>query len=255
MSIIKMIPEIFEIYAAYSGESILLALYFVSMVYMALNTVNRSTRTVLLYGSTVFTCLVFFPVVYFLYTNYVDKDTYWRLFWILPVTICLAFSGTKLINEHRMTGLLLAVFILILGGRLVYLGKSEFKFADNPYQIPSEVIEVADYLETQDIQNVKVAVPFEMLDKIRVYDINIKMPYGREQYEQGWGETSGFYQLMIADVLDYEALASKCEYNTTGFIVVNSMKPVANKPEDYGFELCHTVQNYNIYEYMPVTHR
>lgn len=245
-----VLEEIFGLYSAYTGESILMVLFYVSLIYVAVEGKSRGTKTVILYGSAILTIVVFCPLTYLVYTKFVDVGTYWRMFWVIPVGIGLAFAGTKLINEHRVSGFILALFILLLGGRVVYSIKSSFDVASNAYQLKPEVIDIADYLESKDINGYKVAVDPSLLEEIRQYDVNIKMPYGREQYDPSWGQKSGFFEAMKADSLDYEVLSKKCLYNTTRFIVVDGTKNNANAPEDSGFEFRVEYGDYRIYEYM-----
>lgn len=245
----RYLTNIFELYAKYTGESVLMVLFFVSLIYVALQGRSRSTKTVLLYGTVALSIVIFCPLTYYVYSRFVDDGTYWRVFWMIPVGIGLAFSGTKLINEHRASGFLLALFILVLGGRIVYSLKSDFRLAPNPYQLSDDVIDIADYLEEEGISGVKVAVAPELLSQIRQYDVNIMMPYGREQYEKGWGTHSGFFEQMQLPTVDFEILAEKCRQNTTKFIVINKDKKYANEPEQYGFIYKRDIGDYNIYEF------
>ena len=246
------LSEILAYYSAYTGAGILMVLFLVGLVYIALREKNRSNRTILLYGTVGLILVIVFPWFYHLYVTYVDETTYWRMWWIVPVGLGLAYVGTELINEHRGTGLLLATFILLLGGRFVYTSNEQFETSDNLLQIPMEVVEIADYLEDYEEEIVYVAVPPEMLTTIRQYDVNIRMPYGREQLDPNWGGHSGFYELMLENTLDFAALAEKCTYNYTRYLVVDGQKTFLNEPADNDFSFLTQVGKYRVYEYMGV---
>lgn len=241
--------EIIAEYSKYTGTGIFMVLFFVCLVVIAVSDKNHSNRNVLLFGSIFTIIVIFFPVMYFLYTKFVDETTYWRMWWLVPMGIGLAYVGTNLIKEHRVTGLLLGFFILILGGRFVYTSDPMFHPAANAYKIDETIVAVCDYLDGEEEGYLNVAMPAEFLTQVRQYDYRIFMPYGREQLDAGWGKTSGFYEAMNKDVCDFEVLEVKCAVNNTNYIVVNNIKTYLNSPEEYGFVYKTTIGSYDIFEY------
>lgn len=244
-----MIGKIYEIYSMYTGTGIVMMLFFVGLFYLAFQEKNRSVRTILLYGNIAIVIFIFLPPVYSLFVNYVDTSTYWRLWWILPVGICLAYVGTTLIHKHRIAGFILIFVVLLFGGRFIYSGKGEMQFADNIYQIPGEVVEIVDFLEEYEENTVYAAFPPEMLPYVRQYDVAVRMPYGREMLDENWSGENGFYQLMSELQLDFVNLAKKCEYNYTRYLIVDGNKYYITAPEECGFALIYTVDRYEVYEY------
>lgn len=244
-----LIQGILNAYSTYTGIGIINVLFFVGLVYMALTDNNRSNRTLILYGSIALVCVIFSPPVFYCYDRFVDEGTYWRMWWMVPAGIGLAYVAAKIINSHRLTGFLLALFILVLGGNLVYTADEDYKLAENPYQIPNAVIDIVDYLEDYEPSVVRVAVPYELITYVRMYDPCVSMPYGREQFGGPWGVTSGFYILMNSPNIDFRKLSDKCLYNDTKYIVIQSGKFHIGNPEDYDFKYLITCDNYDIYEY------
>lgn len=247
-----LLGKIFGYYSQYTGMSILMSLFFVALAYVALKDKNRNNKTIILYGTVGILLLIFNPLLYYAYSTYVDAGSYWRVFWILPMAIGIAYVGAELVKDHRITGFLLLIFALFLGGKLVYTISPEFKFATNEYHINQSTVDVADYLDTLDLDHYMVAVPYEMLADIRQYNINIRMPYGREQYDEKWGIRTGFFELMIADNVDFSLLADKCRFNNTKYLVINAGKPQLDDPGENGFTLLKSVGGYEIYEYMGI---
>ena len=243
------INEIFDHYAKYTGSGIFMVLFFVCLVYMAIKDTNENNKSVLLYGSLYSAICIFVPITYYLYITFVDSSTYWRMFWIIPVSVGLAYVGTKLVSSHRLTGLLLVFLVLILSGQFVYLSNPFFYFADNPYKIDQTVMDVCDYLDSCDDDYMNVALPAEFLTQARQYDIKLFTPYGREQLDENWGQPSGFYMAMNAETADFDVLRVKCEVNNTNYIVMNNMKEYVNDPEDFKFVYLTTIGNYEIYRF------
>jgi hypothetical protein len=250
-----MLNEIFTIYSQYSGTGIIMVLFFMALIYIAMSEKDRSNQTILLYGSIVLIIFIFFPLFYYLYITFVDASTYWRLWWLVPVGIGLAYAGANLIREHSLTGLMLILVILFLGGESIYSGElsGEIDLAQNAYQIPQNVIDIVDDIKANEVDEVTFAAfPPEMLIYVRQYDATLRLPYGREMLDERWSVGNGFYDQMSSEMLDFEILAEKCRYNSVRFIVVNAMKPKLNVPQDYGFELMAQHGMYSIYVFWGV---
>ena len=250
----EMIRGLFTEYSNYSGSGVLLMFFFAGMLYLALLEQNRSTRTAFLHGSVCLTLVIFFPPLYDIYTRFVDAGTYWRLFWMLPVACGLAYVATGLIEKHKWTGLLLTLVILILGGELIYFGEGngEKEWAENAYQLPQEVVDIVDQMERAESGGViRAAFPPELLVYVRQYSSHILMPYGREMLDDRWhaGE-SGYYEVMSAETVDFEALSQKCLYNDTRYVVISSEKAHDNDPRENGFTLFYIRSPYIVYEYV-----
>ena len=246
--------EVFQLYSQYTGTGVIMVLFFTALVYMCLKEKDKSIRTIIIYSSIVIVGLILFPPVYYLYERYVDKSTYWRMWWMIPTGIGMAYVAAMLIEQHKATGLVLVLSILLLGGEFVYAGGvSNVRPAENAYQIPQEVIEITDYLEEYE-ENPTIYAAFtpELLIYVRQYDIHYQMPYGREMLDPNWGGSSSFYEAMASPVLDFEILMDRCHRENTRFIIVNNKKELANRPEDHLMELREVFGDYAIYEYVGV---
>ena len=53
-----------------------------------------------------------------------EAGTYYRILWLLPMTVVIAYAGVKLIGRHTRIGLAAIVIVLVLGGE--YLYKSQY---------------------------------------------------------------------------------------------------------------------------------
>jgi len=241
------ISDMFEQYSKYTGTGIFMVLFFVCLVYMSVSDKDKGNRTVLLHGSIWIVIVIFLPLLYFLYVNLVDANTYWRMWWLVPMGIGLAYVGTNLIKDHRIMGFIIVGLMMILGGRFVYTSDFYFMRSENMYQIPQVVIELDDAIEEHEATSKMAAFPAELLIYVRQYDVNIKMPYGREQLDTTWIANSDFYLETVKDEYDFEVLHDYCVSTGTVYFVTNTYRPYANAPEDYGFEYMTAVGNYEIY--------
>ncbi|MBR3307718.1 MAG: hypothetical protein IKI75_10780 [Lachnospiraceae bacterium] len=234
-----------------------LVLFMISLMFMYKRRPAEHVRLVFFTGSLLLLAVIFCPVLFHIFENYVDRGTYWRLLWLLPVSPVMAYGAAELLDGDKkaLTAVML-VLVLLAGGRFMYTGvtNGERRLAENPYQLPQELVDMADAMEgaRKTDETLKAAFPPELLVYIRQYDADIILPYGREVLDPGWGGSSGFYQQMSSLTLDFDILADKCLYNDVRFIVVNSTKAQLNAPEDNGFELFGTYGGYLVYEYIYV---
>ena len=49
-----------------------------------------------------------------------EAGTYYRILWLLPMTVVIAYAGVKLIGRHTRIGLAAMVIVLVLGGEYLY---------------------------------------------------------------------------------------------------------------------------------------
>lgn len=246
--------EVFRLYSQYTGTGIIMVLFFTALVYMALKEKDKSVRTIIIYSTITIVLLILFPPVYYLYSRFVDEGTYWRMWWIIPTGIGMAYASTVLVEQHRLAGLLLTFVILLLGGEFVYVNSNgTIAPSENAYQIPQVVIDITEYVdEYEDNKIFYAAFPPELLTYVRQYDVNYQMPYGREMLDTNWGGDSSFYEAMAADPLDFSVLMEHCQHEKVRFIVVDKDKSLVENPEDFLFRKLNTFGQYDLYEYIGI---
>ena len=245
--------EIFEQYARYTGSGVFMVLFFAGIVYMTVSDKkrDRAANTVLVHGSIWMAVVIFMPLLYILYTSAIEAGTYWRFFWLMPVGIGLAYVGTELIKDHLVMGFMMIGLMLILGGKFVYTSDYSFVKAENPYHLPQEVIDIDNIIEAHNQPEKKAAFPIELLIYVRQYDIDIKMPYGREQLDPSWVEEENrFFTEMLYDWYDFYSIKQLCLETGTDYFVLNTGRQFLNNPVDYGFLKIGEVGYYEIY-YIP----
>ena len=241
--------EIFEQYSLYTGTGIFMVLFFVALVYIYLTEKDSGNRGVLLFGSIFTIILIMFPPFFYLY-SYLDDGTYWRMWWLVPSGIGLAYAGAKLISKYRLTGFLLTLLILMLGGNMIYShDNGVFNVAENKYKLPQYVLDTCDILENDADGYICAAFPTEFLSSVRQYDVNIMMPYGREQLDPKWALPSGFFAEMNKESYNFHEIRKKCIDNHTNYLVVNNLKEYEDEPSDYGFDYFKTIGVYEIYRF------
>lgn len=116
--------EILTIFMDYSGKGIYPFLFLAALIYLLATEKDSKIRRVLLESSLVITVLFFFPLFKMVMDKVEEAGTYYRILWLLPMTVVIAYAGVKLIGRHTRIGLAAMVIVLVLGGE--YLYKSQY---------------------------------------------------------------------------------------------------------------------------------
>lgn len=188
----------------------------------------------------------------------VDEDVYWRMFWILPIAIVLAYTGTKLISSisqgkifKKLVAVVMSVLLIALAGNSVFhllnndvdLGKTKL-----PLEIEGICVAVKEDAKIRMEEEVKVIVPDEFVCYIRQYDGTIKMPYGRRVGNRN----QKLHDLMNNSSLNAKGLLKRVRKRNCNYMVYNITDyPKADKKlKRQELELIATIGKYGVY-YIP----
>lgn len=127
----------------YNGKGWHVALFVLALVFLWLGTKEKEHKKLFTGYSILFAILYFCPVTAKIIMKYcVEEQVYWRMLWLLPIPLVLAYAGVQLIQKFsKKTAkagvfLLLAV-VLIAGGNNMYLGTGgRLEKASNINKIP-----------------------------------------------------------------------------------------------------------------------
>lgn len=240
-------------YERYTETSIVQLLFISAIVIILIREKTRENLS-LSYYVIVLMILLFFPPMAYIFGNYfIGEDLYWRMFWLIPSVVVVAYVATKLIEQQSRTSkrkmTFLAITILIVvGGKLIYT-KENFNKSTNPYKIPQEAIEVCEIITQEG--KARAIIPETIVSYIRQYDPQIDMLYGRNLGKDiKRGKT---YKLLLQlNAVDPDiayiaecARERKCEYvvfaNTS-----NGIEEMIN----YGYKNCGSTKNYTVFKDM-----
>lgn len=246
--------EILTIFINYCGTGIYPFLFLLALIYLLVTEKDRKIRIVLVESSLVITVLFFFPLFKMVMEKVEEAGTYYRILWLLPMTVMIAYAGVKLIGRHTRIGLVVLAAVCVLGGDYLYdnVNVSEAK---NRYHIPEEVAAICEVIQpAEDEERVWAVFPSELIHFVRQYTTDIQMPYGREQLVNSWGRVIDhpMYLLMEADTIELELLAELADDYTVHYIILNKSKPVHGEPEDCGLELAAEIGGYDVYRNVSV---
>ena len=164
----------------YWEELCFFGIYIVAIIFL-LYSKKRELKMLSIY--TVFLFLTIFnPVlIKYIYSLFHMDDVYYRFFWLLPVSILLAYGCIDLIEKgtslFQKSLLCIAVIcVILLTGSPVKYWKSAIDFPDNLYKVPNEVIEVSEAIHQNATENEpNIAVAFDLLLTLRQFDASIHL--------------------------------------------------------------------------------
>ncbi len=243
--------HIVSFYQNYIGTGYLFFVFIAALVFLFFTEKKKQVRTILVIAPiaimVLFTCPLFkmaFDVIG------LDGETYYRILWVLPMGITIAYAGVKLFEKYVLAGVAVMCALVVLCGVYVY-DNANISKAENGHHLPQVVINVCDTIlanEAEDIPRVWVVVPAEFIHFVRQYTDVICMPYGREAFVDRWEFHYPLEELMEAEVIQTKELTAEVRKWWTEYVVLHETKTFTEPMQDYGFELVATVNGYNIYQ-------
>ena len=239
--------EILTIFMDYCGSGIYPFLFLLSLVYLFATEKDRKIRLVLLETSAVILLLFFFPLFKMAMDQVEEAGTYYRILWLLPMTVVTAYAGVRLIGRHTRIGLILLAAVCILGGDYVYDNVNVSK-AENRYHMPAVVPAICDLIRpAKDEERVWAVFPSELLQYVRQYTSEIQMPYGREMLVASWDHTEHpLYALMEAETIHIDLVAELLDDYGVQYLILNRAKPVKGEPSECGLEKIGEIGGYDV---------
>ncbi|MBO5998655.1 MAG: hypothetical protein J6P87_03085 [Lachnospiraceae bacterium] len=242
--------EIITVLRDYMGPKALFVLYAAALVFLAVRERDRLKRALFVYLPLFILIVFMLPPVRSLYVKIEEAATYYRLLWMIPVSITTGYAAVSLLKRHLAAGTAVVCALICVLGSCVYTGPFVAP-ADNRLHLPQAVVDVSDYLlsQSEGSRNVTIAVPGELIHFIRQYDTGLRLAFGREVYVAGWSEPNPVYEEMeLKEKTDCRVLAAACREYRCNFIVLNAAKPVTGDLREEGYELLALLDGYYIYK-------
>jgi len=238
-----------DLFRDYMGTGLITGFFVVAVVYLFFVETDKAKRLMFIYIPVVLLLLYFNPLFCKVFYSVIGDEIYYRILWLIPVTMVLAYGITKFyqrIGGWRRTGfLLLAAVLLMISGSLIYKNEN-FKRADNLYHIPQTVVDICDAIQVEG-REVMAVFPMEMLQYVRQYSAYVCMPYGREIIVDRWGYFSPLQQAMEAEKLNIEVAAPLAKERACHYLIVDSEKEILGDMAEYDYELFDSIGGYDIY--------
>lgn len=241
---------IFKNYMGYHENNWLAVIYLVMLAYLWLTEKDRHRRAVFVYAPTLLLLLFFCPLFRKLFVRLLDdSETYYRLLWLLQMSLVSAYGAVRLCARHSRIGLAVLCVLIVLGGDYVYDSEHISK-AENGYHLPQEAVDVVDLIEP-DEGRITVLVPADLIYYVRQYSTKIELPYGREMLIARWNYHNAMYEAMEQDeVIRTETFVELAREYPCAYIVLKEDREMESPLTEYGYEVYGQVGEYVVYRDM-----
>lgn len=241
---------IFQNYVGFHQYKFLYVIYLFFLLYLWLTEKEKRFRVMFVYVPTLLLVCFFCPLFRKAFVALLDDaETYYRLLWLLQMSIVSGYGMLKLCGRYRKTGLVILCAAVIACGSFVYRSEYITK-AQNWYHLPKEAVEVADLIDPEE-GRVTALVPADLVYYIRQYTTRVNMPYGREMLIARWDYYHDLYEAMEeADVIQTSSFVELTRGYGCNYVVLGRDRETEEPLTDYGFTLYAKTDNYLIYRDM-----
>lgn len=247
----KAFTTLLELYKSYSGSSVFMLLFLMSLCCLWFIEEDKSVKTVLIYIVLATYSIFFIPVfAYLAMEHFLDYEVYYRMLWLLPMGLIVAYCGVTLVVQRKskiQKGIIsILIFFIMMESGTAVITKANFQKADNPYHIPQVAVDLVEAIVVEGIR-MKVAFPAELVEFPRQISSQIRMPYGREILIARWNFTHPLYEAIQRNPLVASELAWESSQSDNSVIVIHNTKEMTGTLEEHDYVKIATVEQYDAY--------
>jgi len=230
----------------YMGRGLIITLFLGIVAALFVLEKRKPMRIMFVYLPIILLILFLNPFVSGLFFDAVGEEVYYRILWLIPVSIEIGYGitllATMLQGKKRTLFLTCAALIVVTGGSFIYQDIYYSK-AQNAYHMPQAVVDICDTVHV-DGREVMVAMPMEFVNFVRQYDPCVCMPYGRD---------ADLYDLdlryyMEEEELEWDVLIEMARQYNCHYIVLAQDKLISGSIEDIDVEFVGTFDGYCLYK-------
>lgn len=196
---------------------------------------------------------IFCPLTADIIMKMIGGEVYWRVFWLLPVVLIVAFTGTEIVALVKGRGkkillTLLCITLIAVNGEFVFTDEY-FENRENNYKIPTEVIWVADaineHAQENEIKKKKIVAPISISTYIRIYDATILQAYGRDMSRKE--NPTQLYTEIHAEEHDFEHLGEQARAAKCRYVILEQESDDKEAMEAQNFKQIYESTSYTVY--------
>ena len=214
------VTQIIFWYKEYYADGFFLILAICAYIYLFVH--EEKIRKKMLYPVAMLVFCILNPVLYYK----VFKDIiYWRLFWLIPDAIMIAYAVTMMVRASKKTMekimvLLFVCGVIVIKGTNVYTNGG-FTVRQNLEKVSESVVQVCDVMLEME-EEPRCILPGPLLSEARQYSGSIKSAYGRNAFgyilampQEQWD----IYQEMEKETPDFDYILGKAVERNYTFVV------------------------------------
>ena len=239
--------EILTIFQNYTGSGYLTILYLMTLLYLWITEKNKTIRAIFVYGATIIQTLFFLPLFYYGY-QLLDAGTYYRVLWLLPMTITISYVGVKILSKYPTGSMVFGLLLIALSGKYVY-NNIYISKAENAYHIPQQVIDMCEMImPAEDEERIMAACSDGLIHFMRQYSSEIQMPFGRDYLAPDWiYGNHPLREVMNKSQIDVVLLQQLATEYHCQYILLEKGKELLGNLEESDIYLIGETPNYSVY--------
>lgn len=248
----EIFGHINEAYTRALGIGLYLGMFFLAVIFVVLEAKKEEkNRAKLVFG--IYSIIVLFLALNPIFANIsiavIGSEVYWRVYWLLPIGLLLAYVFTELIYKmptklKKVLASILVIFIIIIGGKWVYT-EENFAKVNNYYKIPDTALDVILQVSADDEEYKQLAGPLKFQVYTRQVDGNIILSEGRS-FSGTYPEDSIVTYIMNSD---YANIYKKAVEINCNYVVLNNTSKNPNDDlTNYGFTKFYENIDYTVYK-------
>ena len=172
----------------FNDEGLHFIIMFLALIYILLRKEEACHRRLFIGYSLIFTIVYFCPLTSWLITRAIGELVYWRMLWMMPLPVIIAYTMVKLwsrMEKKWQRAVSIGVFAgtMVVLGQFIYVENSPYETRANWEKIPTSPIAICDIINASresEEEWAMLAAPEDMVPYIRVYDASIRCMAGRE---------------------------------------------------------------------------
>ncbi len=239
----------FTVWQNISGTGMLTALYVFAVVFLFFQEKETYKRIVFVYLPAFWIMLLMLPVTYKIVAEVIDEELYYRFFWLLPMTLTIAYALVQAYHlykgAHRKLAAVSIILLILVSGDFVY-NNWRYEKAENIYHVPQSVVELCDLMHAEG-REVMALFPTDLMQYVRQYDSTICLPYGRDVLVEDWSIDHPLYNMMEGEELDADELGQTASAFNCAYIILQEEKEMTGDLTKYGYSLKDTCQGYRLF--------
>lgn len=239
-----------EFFRLYMGTGLIVIFFLAALIYLLFTEKRKPIRIMFVYVPVIVLLVFFNPLVTKLVYDYADNEIYYRILWLLPVTVVIAFALAelygKLQEKLKIPFVIVVAALIMVSGSYIY-NNGFYRKAENIYHVPQSVADICDAIEVEG-REVMAVFPVELLQYVRQYSPVVCMPYGREITVDRWNYSFELYDVMEAEVIDAERLSELARASACHYIILPDDKEVDGDLNDYLYADFGVAEGYVIYK-------
>lgn len=240
------------LFQEYMGTGLIVIWFLLSLVYLFLKEERKQIRILLVYVPVILLLLFFNPLFAGVLTEVVGDEIYYRILWLLPITVVIAYTcvsvWNRLAGRKKNLFAVVSVVLAVVSGSFIY-NNIYFTKAENMYHMPDSVVNICDAIVLPG-REVMAVFPLEMIQYVRQYSPVVCMPYGREILVESWNEWAvqdDLCDAMEAEIVDATLLGELAKEYACIYIILPEDKPIEGSLPEAGYELFMVTDGYAVY--------